>query len=137
MFNKYYSNVSCGTGNNFILIFGENKRIVARSYFMPERTGEYNYRFFFQNTVNTTFAQGEIAYVNMSGGNWHICSARVGIGAEHGNTDVDISFTPVYFDGKSERDVLPDETFFSDEIRIDVPDNRYLVWEWEIQTLYV
>lgn len=133
MFKKYVSNVSCGTGNNYMLIFNENKRIVARSFYKVECAGKYNYRFFFQNTVNTTFAQGEEFYVDQSGSEWTIHSARVGIGAEYGNLSAPESYLTVTFDGNTSKEVKPDEAFWSDEISIDVPEGRYLVWEWEIE----
>lgn len=132
MFNKYFSNVSCGTGNNYILEFKESKTICARILFKPEVSGRYNYRFFFQNTVNTTFAQGEEAYVNKSGGSWKIEYAKVGIGSEYGCYDVTEDLEYVTFDGKNEKSVSPDEAFWSDEISIDVKDGKYLVWEWRI-----
>ena len=132
MFNKYVSNVSCGTGNNYILEFEESKSIVARIFYKPEVTGKYNYRFFFQNTVNTTFAQGEEAYVNKSGGNWTVAYARVGIGGEFGSHTAPESYIPVAFDGRAERQVTPDECFWSDEVSIDVSEGRYLVWEWKL-----
>lgn len=132
MFHKYFSNVSCGTGNNYILIFGEEKTIRARAFFKVEATGKYNYRFFYQNSVNSTFAQGEHAYVNQSGGNWTVSYARVGIGSEFGCYDAPDCFIPVTFDGKMTKNVSPDEYFWSDEVVIDVPEGKYLVWEWEI-----
>ena len=132
MFNKYFSNVSCGTGNNFILEFNERKTIKARAFFKPEVTGKYNYRFFYHNSVNSTFAQGEIAYVNKSGGNWTVNYAAVGIGSEFGRYDAPEVFIPVTFDGGVSRAVSSDEMLWSDEVAIDVPEGRYLVWEWEI-----
>ncbi|MBQ9743739.1 MAG: SGNH/GDSL hydrolase family protein [Clostridia bacterium] len=132
MFNKYASNVSCGTGNNFILEFNEKRTIVARTFFKPEVTGKYNYRFFYQNSVNTTFAQGEIAYVNKSGGNWVINYARVGIGSEFGCHDAPGQTVTVTFNGSVSKAVAPDEAFWTDEVEIDVPEGKYLVWEWEI-----
>ncbi len=133
MFNKYVSNVSCGTGTNYILNFGKDKKITARAFFKVERHGRLNYRFFFQNTVNTTFAQGEEAYVDLSGGCYKILSARVGIGSEYGDYSAPASYTDITFNGNKEKTVQPDECYWSDETQIDVPDGRYLVWEWVIE----
>ncbi|MBR7101410.1 MAG: SGNH/GDSL hydrolase family protein [Clostridia bacterium] len=132
MFDKYFSNVSCGTGNNYILLFGEAKTLKARVFFKPEVAGKYNYRFFYQNSVNSTFANGDHAYVNQKGGDWTINYAKVGIGSEFGCYDAPDSFITVTFDGKMTKNVSPDEYFWSDEISIDVPEGKYLVWEWEI-----
>ena len=133
MFDKYFSNVSVGTGNNFILEFSKPRSVKARVFFKPEVTGRYNYRFFFQNTVNCTFSEGEVAYVNKSGGNWKINFATVGT-ASIASRDVEVDDpTPVTFDGNIQKCVSPDETFWSDEVNINIPDGKYLVWEWEVE----
>ena len=106
MFDKYFSNVSCGTGNNYILLLGEAKTLKTRVFFKPEVAGKYNYRFFYQNSVNSTCAQGEHAYVNQSGGNWTINYAKVGIGSEYGCYDALECFIPVTFGGEMTKNGL-------------------------------
>ena len=133
MFRKYVSNVSCGTGNNHMLVSKGNKKVTARAYFKVECAGKYNYRFFFQNTVNSTFAQGEDFYVDQSGSSWTIHSARVGIGADFGDLTPPACYKDVTFDNSASKNVSPGEMFWSDEIEIDVPENKYLVWEWDIE----
>lgn len=133
MFDEYFSNVSVGTGNNFILEFSGDQTVKARAFFKVEVSGRFNYRFFFQNTVNSTFSEGEVAYVNKSGGNWRINSATVGtasLASRDGNIENAIRVT---FDGNTAKSISPDEIFWSDEVEIDIPDGKYLVWEWEVE----
>ncbi|MGN1346855.1 MAG: SGNH/GDSL hydrolase family protein [Eubacteriales bacterium] len=137
MFKKYVSNVACGTGANYLLEFGESRTFRARAYFKPDVCGSYNWRFFFSNTVDSTFADGTVAYRNKSGGNWKIRSASIADGGEISDRAVEsgkgMSRTPVTFDGRPDRSVAPDERFWSDEIPFAVPENHYLVWEWELE----
>lgn len=137
MFKKYVSNTHCGTGTNYILDFHEDRRFTARAYFKCAVPGQLNYRFFFMNQVNSTFADGAVAYRNRSGGSWKILSAKIADGGEIAGLDVApgelTGVTPVTFDGRADREVLPDETFWSDEVAFDLPENHYLVWEWEIE----
>ena len=88
MFRKYVSNTHCGTGTNYILEFKENRRFTARAYFKCAVTGQLNHRFFFMNQVNSTFADGSVAYRNKSGGNWKILRALIADGGEIGGLDV-------------------------------------------------
>ena len=54
MFSKYVSNVPLGTGTNFILSFGGDRRVRARAYFRVEMSGTFDYRIFYINSVNST-----------------------------------------------------------------------------------
>ena len=137
MFRKYVSNTHCGTGTNYILNFKEDRRFTARAYFKCAVHGNLNHRFFFMNSVNSTFSDGSVAYRNLSGGNWKILSATIADGGEIGGLDVApgelLNPTPVTFDGQREKSVTPDEKFWSDEVTFELPENHYLVWEWEIE----
>ncbi len=137
VFKKYVSNVACGTGANYILEFGESRKFSSRIYFKPDVCGEYNWRFFFSNTVDSTFADGAVAYLNKSGGNWRIISAKIADGGEIDGLVVEAgaleSVAAVTFDGKADREVTSNERFWSDEVHFTIPENHYLVWEWEIE----
>ncbi|MBQ8369200.1 MAG: SGNH/GDSL hydrolase family protein [Clostridia bacterium] len=137
MFRKYVSNTSCGTGTNYILEFKENRRFTARAYFKCAVTGRLNHRFFYMNQVNSTYSDGSVAYRNKPGGNWKILRAVIADGGEIGPLNVEagelVNPTPVTFDGRAEKTVAPCEKFWSDEVTFDLPENHYLVWEWEIE----
>ena len=137
MFDRYLSNVSVGTQANYILEFDAPKRFVARSYFKPEVSGKYNWRFYFQNTVDSTYDHGDVAYRGKSGGDWKILSAKLALGGNIEGLAVSCGeltdITPVTFDGQNSRTVKPDERFWSDEVVFDAKEGQYIVWEWEIE----
>ncbi len=139
MFRKYVSNVPLGTGTNFILCFGETKRFRARVYLRPEMAGEFEWRLFYMNSVNTTFADGEIAWRNRSGGSWKILSARIGQGPVIDEKNLTlVPAEPEYvcavtFDSKASREVEPDERLWSDPVRFRLEAGHYLFFEWELE----
>ncbi len=133
MLKKFVSNIPLGTGTNFILEGKQSGRY--RAYFPVELVGEFNWRMLFVNSVNTTFADGRTAYVNRSGGCFRIISAKLADGGAYGEPDLSIepSWLPLSFDGKESREVLPDERFWSDPIRLNIPEGHAVVFEWEIE----
>ncbi len=141
MFKEYVSNIPLGTGNNCILVTGKPLRLRARAYLRPTVYGTFTWRFFFSNTVDSTFAMGETAYRNRSGGTWKILSATLSVAPDTGSDApgelmakaVPTGTVAVTFDGCEARTVCPDECFWSDPVDFSVDRGQYLVWEWEIE----
>jgi len=142
MFKHYVSNVAIGTGNNIILETGKQVRFRARAYLRPTVYGEFTWRFFFSNTVDSTFCKGEAAYRNKPGGNWRIVSATIAQAPDSGDDNASEVLakatplsraTPITFDGNMSRNVMPDEKFWSDPVEFCVEKGHYLVWEWELE----
>ena len=136
MFRNYVSNIAAGTGTNYILDAGETKTYRVRAYMKPLTAGTFNWAFYYVNAVNSTFAKGEVAWRNREGGNFRINYACVADGGEIGGLTVtpDDNFDaiPVTFDGNPSRDVTPGEEIRSDPVRLKLPENHYLLFEWEL-----
>ena len=77
-FTTYVSNTVVSTGNNFYIEKAEN--ITYRAYLPVEEYGELEYKFFFTNTVDSTYTKGKIAFVGKSGGSYTISNATVADG---------------------------------------------------------
>jgi len=142
MFKQYSSNIAIGTGNNCILETGKTVRLKARAYLRPTIYGKFTWRFFFSNTVDSTFGDGSVAYRNKAGGHWRILSASLFAAPDSGDdapAEVLRKAAPqsaavsVLFDGKTQRDVLPGEAFWSDPVDFHAEREHYLVWEWELE----
>lgn len=128
-FAQYPSNTFVATGNNKMVPSADG--VTYRAYFPVEKSGELEYKFYFSNTVDSTYSLGKDSYVGMSGGNYTIESAFI----SDGGTSVDdepTNRTEVTFGGSGTKSVAPDETFFSDAVSFDVPEGHYLVWEWTL-----
>lgn len=138
MFTGFVSNVPLGTGTNFILDWGEPKRIRARAYLRVEAAGKFDWRIYYINSVNSTYDRGALAYRNRSGGKFEIISARVADGGEIGAVDPDPSAelrdaVTITFDGSRSHTAQPDERLWSDAVRLNVPEGHYLAFEWELE----
>ncbi|MBQ8509218.1 MAG: SGNH/GDSL hydrolase family protein [Clostridia bacterium] len=136
MFKKYVSNTAAGTGTNFILLYDKPTRLRARIYFRPEVFGDFNWRFYYVNSVNSTFGDGDVAQRNRSGGSWRILSAAIADGGVIDGPEVvpgELELLPVTYDGSTSRNVQPDEAFWSDPVKLNIPDGHYIAFEWELE----
>lgn len=138
MFRTYPSNVSLSTSHNHVIESTPARRFTARAYLRCVSSDVEKWRFWFSNAVDSTFADGEIAWPNRLGGAWKIHSARIGDGGkafygERGVAPEVTGWTEVRFDGQAGREIAPGETFWSDEATFSLPEGHFLVWEWEIE----
>ncbi|MBQ8107474.1 MAG: SGNH/GDSL hydrolase family protein [Ruminococcus sp.] len=128
-FRVYTSNTYVSTGCN-----GLSKALTDttyRAYFPLEEYGELEYRFFFSNTVDSTYNKGKPVYVGKEGGEYQVISANLYDGGDDEN-DEPVLLSKVTFDGSEGKTVKPNETFWSDPVTIDVPEGHFLVWEWTL-----
>lgn len=128
-FTTYVSNTVVSTGNNFYIEKAEN--ITYRAYLPVEQYGELEYKFFFTNTVDSTYTKGKIAFVGKSGGSYTISNATVADGGT-GVEDEITNRTPVTFGGKETKEVAADESYWSDPVTMNIPEGHYMVWEWTV-----
>ena len=131
-FKTYVSNTLAGTSNNYILKWDKEKTVTGRMYFKVCEHGEFDYKFFFSNSVDSTFSDGSVSAANAMGEKWTILSAFAGDGGERIGVFSEDILTPVLFNKSIEKEILPGEMFWSDEIRISIPEGHYLVFQWTI-----
>lgn len=128
-FGEYVSNTFIATGSNNIAVSSDSTTYVA--YIPVEEYGSLDYRFYFSNTVDSTYSDGSLAYAGRPGEGFTIESAFV----SDGGTDISsepASVTPVTFGGSTSKKVSPDEMFWSDPVVFDVPEGHFLRWEWTL-----
>lgn len=128
-FSKYVSNTYAASGNNSLVENAES--VTYRAYFPVEEYGGLEYCFYFSNMVDSTYSDGSLAHVGLAGGDYTIESAYIA----DGGTSIDQEITnrqAVTFDGNAKRNVSAGETFWSDALEFDVPEEHYLVWEWTL-----
>lgn len=131
-FTTYVSNTFAGTSNNYILKWGTGKTVTGRLFYKVCEHGTYNYRFLFSNTVDSTFSDGTVSTANMLGGKWRIICAFAGDGGAEIEKFREERWVPVLFNQRTERDVLPGDCFWSDEVKLTIPEEHYLVFQWTI-----
>lgn len=128
-FTTYVSNTVVSTGNNFYIEKAEN--ITYRAYLPVEQYGELEYKFFFTNTVDSTYAKGKDAFVGKDGGTYTVSNAVIADGGTSTEDEI-TNRTPVTFGGKTTKEVASDESYWSDPVTMNIPEGHYLVWEWTV-----
>lgn len=131
LFDTYVSNTVVATGSNTAIKNAEH--ITYRAWLPVEAAGEFDYCFYFSNTVDSTWDDGSETYAGMPGGSYTIESASV----SDGGTEFDANVKPtntvtVTFSGSETKEVASGETFWSDPLQLDIPDGHYLLWEWTL-----
>ncbi|MFA6948538.1 MAG: SGNH/GDSL hydrolase family protein [Eubacteriales bacterium] len=124
-FREYISNIGASTSHNTILQRDMSAVVTFRAYFQPFLRGERTWRLYWQNTVDSTFADGAFSRADISGSAYRILSARLGYA--FADREI-INEAELTFDGKAQKDIAPDERFISDEIALDIPDGAYLCY---------
>lgn len=128
-FDEYPSNTVIATGNNNLI--KEAETVTYRAYFPLEEYGELEYKFYFSNTVDSTWDRGRLSHGGMAGGAYEILSASIADGGTSPEDEI-TNVQPITFDGSTEKSVASGETYWSDPITFHIEEGHYLVWEWTI-----
>ncbi|MBE6847454.1 MAG: SGNH/GDSL hydrolase family protein [Ruminococcus sp.] len=130
-FGKYVSNTFIATGNNQSVSAADG--VTYRAFLPVEAYGEFEYCFYFSNTVDSTWNDGKHSYVGKQGSEYKITAASVAVATQYEATSAVSNETAVTFDGNATKTVAPGETFWSDPLTFTVPEGSYLVWTWTVQ----
>lgn len=131
LFDTYVSNTVVATGNNTAIKNAEH--VTYRAWLPVEAAGEFDYCFYFSNTVDSTWDDGSETYAGMPGGSYTIESASVSDGGTEFDANVEPTTTvTVTFSDSETKEVASGETFWSDPVKLEIPDGHYLLWEWTL-----
>lgn len=125
---KYTSNTLAGTSVQSY--FTPQGKVTSYAFYKPFSTGEFDYSFLFTNTVDSTYSDGSLTKCNFPCGEWEIFDCKIIIcndvnAAISGNYDGGKEFT-LTFCGSREKKVFPDETFYTDSVKLNVAENEYI-----------
>ena len=132
LFKKYLSNTYVGSCSNYML-FSEtpDQEITSRMFFRVIDCGNFPYRFYFRNIVDSTYSNGAKSQANLMGDPLIVKSAYVGSCDGSGNSIEmvsDIPLTQLTFDGESSVKIEPGCDIWCDEVTVDVKADKYLVF---------
>lgn len=132
-FEIYTSNSVTPTACNYALKSSAPVKKTFRGLFKVQEYGELDYKFFFSNNVDSTFSNGSHSYRAMKTDPYKIISATVGTTSKAlGMGKIDNPKT-LTFGGSETRDVESGEMFWSDVLKINVPDNHWIIFEWTVE----
>ncbi len=126
----FVSDTVIGTSNNFIIFGKAGETRTYTSYVKPTYADAENFKFWFSNTVDSTFEKGEVAFADRPGGPWRLNYAYL----SDGGADPEViplhaaASANVTFSGERSKIVSPDEKFWSDEVSLCVPAGHYLAF---------
>lgn len=131
----YVSNTAAGTSNNYGMFPPDTADMpCVRTYrvcIRPQQAGRLSWRFWYSNTVDSTWSDGKESAAGFPGGEWKIVHACA-YASDGAGRITRPPVSDVTFGGKSEKDVLPGECFASDPVELTVADGGYLVYSWAI-----
>ena len=117
LLDTYVSNTVISTGSNTVIKNAEH--VTYRAWFPVEAAGEYDYRFYFSNTVDSTWGDGSESYVGMSGGSYTIEKATVYDGGTEFNANVEPTVSAaVTFSGSRDQRSRSGRNFWSDPVTL-------------------
>jgi len=134
-FKKYVSNTLASTQNQ--LYFESDGALQrGRVYLKAFSSGLYEYKLLFSDTINSTYAGGEISVANETCGGWTIHSAKILICENDYNCNSVGNVPPkqevqLTFNKKKEKLVNAGESFLSDPVTLCVDDAELLCVEIE------
>lgn len=121
-FKSYVSNTLASTQNQ-VCFESDGTRQKGRVYLKAFSGGLYEYSFLFSDTINSTYAGGEISVANTTCGNWTIHSVKVIVPSKDA--------VQLTFNKKQEKLVSAGETFVSDPVMLELDSGAEFIVEME------
>lgn len=135
IFTDNTSAMVLSSATNCIMSLNISGTHTYRTYIKPREYGNFIWKIWHSNVVDSTWDEGLVSRANLSGGAWRIDSAYLSDGGVVADGSIILdSQVKITFDGNDYKNVLPNEKFSSDNIKFHIPKNHYLVFTWAIST---
>ncbi|WP_379132067.1 SGNH/GDSL hydrolase family protein [Paenibacillus sp. sgz500958] len=132
---EYTSATVVSAAANFIMNRDEAYTHTFRTYIRLRENGRLSLKFWHGNAVDSTWDMGQEAAAGEPGGEWSIEAAYVADGGLVADGTVAVgSAVAVTYAGNSHRQVAPGETFWSDEVQLELPEGHYLAFSWTLKS---
>ena len=127
IFDGYWSDTLAASGNqSWFAPDDPEMPITGRVYYKLFCGGRQNYRLFFSNIIDSTFADGSHSRANTVCDGWELLAAKCGICRSRKEEPV---FTPLTFGGNTGLSVLPGMFVGADPVLLQAEAGDYLVLE--------
>lgn len=123
-----------GGSANQSFFLSDNTPITCRVYYKLFCGGS-EYKIFFSDTVDSTFADGSFSVCNTTCGGWEISHLRAGVCKNCGMDDPaePKSLVNAFFDGKSAKNISAGEAFCTDSLNITASAGEYMCIEYTVR----
>ncbi len=122
------SNTLAASANQLYFENDEAAVRTGRVYYRVQCGGTFSYTLCFQNTIDSTYADGTISRHDLPCDAWEILSAAVATCRDVDPTHT-TGFVPLTFGGNNSKTVDPDERFTTDPVTLTAQKHEYLCLE--------
>ncbi len=136
MMNQYASATVVSAACNYIMERPDKFTHTYRTYVKLREHGKLELRFWHSNAIDSTWDTGLVARGGALGGQWRIEAAYVADGgtAPDGSVEPNSQVRVTFDGGSGARSVAPGEKFWSDPVKLDLPEGHLLAFSWTIST---
>ena len=129
-YENFVSNTLASTASQKMYFAEDEIELTSRVYYKVFVSGKFEYSFLYQDTIDGTFAGGDVSRANMCSGEWKILSAKVAVTDGLEATAMDLSEQIcLTFDGQREKSVSAREVFATDPVSLDVGEGQFVAVE--------
>lgn len=122
-----------GTAHNNIVLT-KSFTYTFRTYFKVREYGRFDYAFYYDNVLDTTWWNVSEAKANTKGARFEIMEAYFSDGGTDADGNVvEGSSKQITFGGQNTKVVDSGEEFTSDDVSINIPDGHFLAFTWSIK----
>lgn len=133
MHQGFTSAIVTSSAANQIMVADKPFTHTYRTYVKVREQGNLTLKFWHNNSIDSTWDQGQVTRASEAGGAWTIEACYVADGGVTPNGEVvQGSSVQVTFEGKTAKDVSAGEEFCSDEVSLHLPEHHYLAFTWTI-----
>lgn len=127
------SATALGTSHNNIIQL-RSFTYTFRTYFQLREYGEFEYSFYYDNKLDTTWWSVANATANTNGSKFTILSAYFADGGtEPDGAVVEGTSKAITFDAQTSKSVGEGEEFRSDSVTMNIPEGHFLAFTWTIK----
>jgi hypothetical protein len=132
----YVSATTTGIPNNKIINAEGPFETTYRTFFRPNEFGNFSWKFWHSNSIDSQAEEGSTLPINSAGGNWCIKAAYLADGGiSVDGSVVEGTKVQITYGGSEVKNVSKGEKFWSDPVSFNIPNGHYMVFSWTISTI--
>lgn len=146
-FEKYHSNTTAGSGNQFFFSLKQGEKQTGRVFYRIENGGSFHYSLLFSGVIDSTYSDGSKSHHDLPCHKWQIHKATLGVCKAFPFSDIPATLSmneegqkesadlticdlaPLTFSGRPDKQVTEGEFFYSDPVLLSVKRGEYLCLE--------
>ncbi len=125
----FASNTGISTSHNYRIFLNRGEERTFRVLLRPEVCGDMQWRFFFSNSVDSTWADGSESWANLMGGRFEIVSCTAGA------ADAALNMSQLTAVAWPQPVAEPAACLTSEPVRLTIPEGGYIAFSWCLRAM--